>query len=64
LLLEIRHDVARWRDELITGPRILPGQKRPRTLTPASANRAYTFRRAIIKKARDEWQVEAPNRTL
>jgi hypothetical protein len=54
-LTDIRqHDVAKWRDELVTRLRILPGQKEPRTLKPASANRAYTVLRAIINKARDE----------
>jgi integrase len=64
-LTDIRqHDVATWRDELVTRPRVLPGQKQPRTLKPASANRAYTVLRAIINKARDEWQVDAPAWTL
>jgi hypothetical protein len=32
--------------------------------TPSSANRVYTVLRAIVNKARDEWQVDAPTWSL
>lgn len=47
-------EVAKWRDELVT----------KRGLAPASANRMYSVLRAIVNKARDEWQVDAPSWTL
>jgi integrase len=47
-------EVARWRDELVT----------KHGLASSSANRVYTVLRAIVNKARDEWQVDAPVWTL
>jgi hypothetical protein len=47
-------ELAKWRDELVT----------KRDLAPSSANRVYTVLRAIVNKARDEWQVDAPTWTL
>ncbi len=47
-------EVAKWRDELVT----------KRGLAPSSANRMYTVLRAIVNKAREEWQVDAPSWTL
>jgi integrase len=47
-------EVAKWRDELVT----------KHGLAPSSANRVYTVLRAIVNKARDEWQVDAPRWSL
>jgi integrase len=47
-------EVANWRDELVT----------KRGLASSSANRVYRVLRAIVNKARDEWQVDAPKWTL
>ena len=47
-------EVAQWRDELVT----------KRGLAPSSANRVYAVLRAIVNKARDEWQVDAPTWSL
>jgi integrase len=59
-----QHAVAKWRDDLVTVPRIRTGRKKPSAVKPASANRSYTVLRAIINIARDEWHVEAPTLTL
>jgi integrase len=68
LLTAIRgHDVAKWRDALITNPR--PSRAKPvegeppkmlAPMKPASVNRLYGLLRAIINCARDEWHLDAP----
>jgi hypothetical protein len=47
-------EVAKWQDERVT----------KHGLAPSSANRAYTVLRAIVNKARDEWQDDAPKWSL
>jgi hypothetical protein len=47
-------EVAKWRDEVVT----------KHGLAPSSANRIYTVLRAVVNKARDEWQVDAPKWSL
>jgi integrase len=65
LLIDIKQaDVAKWRDELVTVPRVRKGRKKPSVLKPSSANRIYTVLLAIVNTAREQWQVDAPSWAL